>query len=214
MYPKRDNYAAQAEDARLRFLTYDQSAILANTAATADAHYLYLPVLDRTCRISRVTGAHEWQTGSGWQPSVSHNETLTIFDYLCDAKPHRSLSCEFVSMASLGNYVHSGLSGTSQRLESAIDRAPQVFAAACRGMGASPFPGGDLGFVLDLFPDLPIALRFWRSDEDFPASLDIFWDKNTLQFLRYETLWYAAGILRARLEAAMEEHGNSALHTP
>ena len=48
-----------------------------------------------------------------------------------------------------------------------------------------------------------MQLRFWHADEDFPPSLDLLWDRNTLQFLRYETTWFAAGVLRRRLREEM-----------
>ena len=42
-------------------------------------------------------------------------------------------------------------------------------------------------------------VQFWFADEDFPAQLQFFWDKNALQYLRYETMYYALGLLRGHL---------------
>ena len=64
--------------------------------------------------------------------------------------------------------------------------------------------GGDVCFDMFLFPDLPVRVQFWHSDEEFPPKLDIFWDRNSLLFLHYETLWYASGVLRSRLKDAMK----------
>ena len=107
-------------------------------------------------------------------------------------------------MAFLGGHVHSGLAAVSGSLEKAIDQNPGAFRRACLLLGGRETPGGDLCFELDLFPDLPVRLRFWHADEDFPPSLDLLWDRNTLLFLRYETTWFAAGVLRTRLREAME----------
>jgi hypothetical protein len=38
-------------------------------------------------------------------------------------------------------------------------------------------------------------LKFYHSDEDFPAGLTFLWDENTLQFIHYETVFYIAGFL-------------------
>lgn len=199
MLQKRDNYALQAEDARLRFLTYDQSLM----PAQRDAEYLYLPFCGFDYRICRADGHIFRKSGVCWLPADSHGEVLTIFDYLCDAKPGRAGAGVFASMASLGGHVHTELSSGSGPLERAIDRDPAAFRRACLHLGGQETAGGDLCFDLELLPDLPVRLRFWHGDEEFPPKLDLLWDKNALLFLRYETLWYAAGVLRRQIAHAM-----------
>lgn len=200
MIPKRDNYALQAESARLRFLTYDQSAM----PVEKDEKFLYLSFCGLPYRISRSDG-HIFRREAGiWLPADSHGEVLTIFDYLCDAKPGRSPSGRFVSMSSLGGHVHTGLASGSGPLEKAIDTDPAAFCRACESLGGTCAPGGDLCFDLKLFPDLPIRLRFWHADEEFPPALDFLWDENTLNFLRYETIWYAAGVLCRQIAMSLK----------
>ena len=199
MIPKRDNYAIQAEEARLRFLTYDQSAM----PVPMDGDYLYLRFCGSDYRVCRLSGHLFRRTGEDWLPADSHGEVLTIYDYLCDARPGRAPARKAVSMAFLGGHVHSGLAAASGSLERAIDRDSAAFRRACLALGGRESEGGDLCFELDLFEDLPVRLRFWHGDEDFPPSLDLLWDANTLQFLRYETTWFAAGVLRSRLRERM-----------
>ena len=199
MIPKRNNYAIQAEDARLRFLTYDQSAM----PVEKDKEYLYLPFCGFDYRICRADGHIFRRVGDNWLPADSHGEVLTIFDYLCDAKPHRTPAGVFVSMPSLAGHVHGGLVQKSGDLERAIDADPEAFCRACRALGGIPGEGGDLCFDLFLFSDLPVRLRFWHADEEFEPFLDLLWDANALQFLRYETTWFAAGVLRERLRETM-----------
>ena len=199
MIQKRDNYAIQAEEARLRFLTYDQSAM----PVPMDSDYLYLRFCGSDYRVCRCDGRLSRRVGDDWLPADSHGEVLTVYDYLCDAKPGRAPAREPVSMAHLGGHVHTNLAAASGSLERAIDRAPDAFRRACEALGGTPAPGGDICYDLDLFPDLPVRLRFWHADEDFPPSLDLLWDRNTLQFLRYETTWFAAGVLRQRLREEM-----------
>ena len=50
-------------------------------------------------------------------------------------------------------------------------------------------------------PTVPVCLRFWESDEEFPASLQIFVDKNILDFMHYETLMFAVTHLLNRLKS-------------
>lgn len=199
MLQKRDNYAIQAEEARIRFLTYDQSAM----PVQMDADYLYLTFCGAPYRICRADGHIFRLEGDVWRGADSHGEVLTIFDYLCDAKPGRASTGVFVSMASLGGHVHTGLAASSGALERGIDADPAAFRRVCLAWGGVEKPGGDLCFALELLPGLPVCLRFWHGDEEFPPMLDLLWDKNALLFLRYETTWFAAGVLRRQIAHAM-----------
>lgn len=205
MKNRPDNYAVLADQARQLFLTYDQTAIVSNAPVTCDAAYLYLKVLDRTCRVSRSDGRLDWLDGASWTPSTLPSDSLTIFDYLCDAKPGRTLSGRWLSMANFGHLFHSGLLEDSapSPLEQQIDADPASFIRACTALGGTPFGHCDIGFCLPLFPDLPIVVQFWHSDDEFAPRLRYLWDENSLQFLRYETMYYALGILRSRLSSLM-----------
>ncbi len=194
-----DNYAKQADLARKIFLTYDQAALEQLPTVTSDPDFLYLNFLSSPYRICRQTGHMFRLVETRWLPADSHGEVLTVFDYLCDARPHRAPSGTFVSMAALGNHVHQGLGLFGSALEQAIEANPAAFSEVCQALRGTGASGGDLCFSLPLFDDLPVQLRFWHADEEFPPQLNLFFDKNTLMFLRYETIWFAAGVLRNRI---------------
>lgn len=198
---RKDNYAITAEQARLRFLTYDLSKIISKTPLTQDTDHLYLPVLDRTCRIEKNTGKMAWSSPNGWEETSAFVDVLTIFDYLCDSKENRRPSGEMKSMASFGQLFHTGLLEPSKpsELEIIIDKSPELFQKACLKLGGTPFPSGDLAYTVQFFPDLPMTIQFWHSDEDFPPQLRWLWDTATGDFIRYETMHYALGIIRQRL---------------
>ena len=54
----------------------------------------------------------------------------------------------------------------------------------------------------------PLILRFWEADEEFPASLQALVDRNTLDFLRYETLMFALDYVVKRLNTLCAEMTN------
>ena len=92
----------------------------------------------------------------------------------------------------------------------AFDKDPQALARAARQLGATPISWGDVGFSLEIMDGLAIGVQFWRSDEDFPAQIRWFWDKNALDYLRYETMYYAVSLVRQELweafNAQIAEH--------
>ena len=60
------------------------------------------------------------------------------------------------------------------------------------------------GIALGMFAAdcLPVLLRFWSADEEFPAQLQLLWDRNTCRYLRYETTFYLSGEILRRLRDA------------
>ena len=106
-----------------------------------------------------------------------------------------------------GVYVGgNGLMLKNDTLSQMADRDPDRFRWACRFLGGEPWPAGDIGFRIPLFCDLSAVLKFYHSDEEFPAQLTLLWDRNTLRFVRYETVYYIAGVLMSRLKTLMGRH--------
>ncbi len=153
--------------------------------------------------IAMANFGHQFHSGllESGAPSALERRADQDLPDLCDSRRDRCLSGEFIAMANFGHQFHSGLleSGAPSALERRADQDLPEFCRVCRALGGEPVIGGDAGFQLRFFPDLPVVLRFWASDEEFPAQLRFYWDKNTLFYLRYETMYYALGILQSRL---------------
>lgn len=62
---------------------------------------------------------------------------------------------------------------------------------------------GDVAFILELFPFLPIVIRYWDAGDEFPASLQILADRNILDYMHYETLMFALTHLFHRIKEEM-----------
>ena len=196
----RDNYAITTARAAQLFLGYDSAAMAEKFDLPLDEEFLYITFVAAPYRVNRKTGLVERLDGAQPAPA-GFNESLTIYDVLCDSKPGCRLSgryCRVNSLpgvaqtAGLGNDLFDSYAGR-------FDRDPAALARACEALGGTPLSGADVGYTLPLFPFLPVQLRFWRSDEEFPPSLQLLWDEYALQFMRYETTYYAAGHLFDRL---------------
>lgn len=199
MKPQRDNYLTQAQSAKALFLTYDQDALIRKFRLRSDPDYLYMTMLRLPYRIDRSTGNLEKQVDGVWRGGNSYNEVMTLFDYLCDAREERFLTGRWKSMERFGLMFHRELVESRDAAADFFDRDPDALRRACRVLGGEELSGADIGFTVELFDDFPVAVQFWHSDDEFAARLRFLWDENALLYLRYETMWFAASLLRARL---------------
>lgn len=198
---KRDNYAIQAQAARNRFLGYDQQRLIEKFHLKADDRYLYTTMLASPYRICRRTGDLERKVGDTWVSGNSFNETLTLFDVLCDSKEDRSLSGAWRSMRDFGLQFHTGLLERSKDPTAArFDREPALLRRGCEGLGGVPMPGADISYKIELCLGLPILLQFWHGDEEFSPRVRYLWDENAASYIRYETMWYAVNLLLERID--------------
>ncbi len=201
------NYEKSQDAAARAFLRYDQSAMIRKFDLSHDADALYITFVDRPHRVDRHTGL---VTVVSTGEKADFNAAMSIYDLLCDSQPLCHLSHEWVNVASLSAIQGGTLAKSGDLfLISAADFTGQTAALdrACRALHGIPQPKGDVAYQLALFPFLPVLLRFWDADEDFPASLQVLLDKNTLDFIHYETLMYALSHLMRRLR--QEGHGTA-----
>ena len=201
---RTDNYAIQVQQAKNRFLTYDQQKLIRKMKLEADEAYLYIPMLSQRIRIRRTTGDMDRLTEAGWVSANSHGEVMTLLDLICDSREDRFVSGRWKAMTAFGHMFHTGLAET--RHDPWADRFeadPEGFRLACKALGGQPFPQGDIAYAIELFDGLSVLVQLWFGDEEFPASLRLLWDENALQYLKYETMWFAKGLLLQRLQEQM-----------
>ena len=195
-----DNYQISRNRAQDYFLNFDQSDMIERWSLRHDADCLYLTFFGRPCEICRKTGA---VTCGGAQ--AGFEETLTIFDLLCHEGQSKTVSGRFAPVNSLKGAAKGAGVETDfyRRHADAFDRTPDRFRTACLALGGTPVPMGDIGFRFTVFHNLDVILKFYHADEDFPASVTLLWDENLLDFMFYETVFYAAGSLLKTIEKQM-----------
>lgn len=199
-----DNYRIQAQQAKARFLTYDQQKLAEKMGMETDADHLYIPMLRQRYRICRATGDMERQTAQGWVDGNSHGEVMTLLDLLCDSREDRFLSGWWKNMTSFGLMFHQNLLEDQRDVWAERFQNDQAgFRRACGALGGEPFPNGDIAYAIELFDGLKIVAQLWLGDEEFPPNLRFLWDENALQYIRYETMYFARGLLLQRLEENM-----------
>ncbi len=197
---RRDNYLIQAQQAKERFLTYDQEKLIRKFNLVSDAQYLYVDLLRQTYRLSRTTGDLQRLEGENWKDGNSYEEVMTLLDLLCDSRDDRFLSCRWQNMQSFGLQFHQNLlEDRRDPFAAKIDADPALLHRAANALGAKPIPGGDFGYAFDLFDGLQIGLLFWHGDDEFFPRIRYLWDANAKQYIRYETMYFAVNLLLRRI---------------
>lgn len=204
----QSNYDKMVVEARKLFLQHDQQMMIDRFHLEWDDRWIYIRFFNRLHRIDRQTGAVEWSEDDfATVEAAGYNAVMTIYDVLCRAGDDSSLSGEWTNVANLsaikGGSLQKG-GGFFEGAGAAFAGKTQAFALACATVGGQPQPKGDAASAVPMFDFLPVLLQFWDEDEDFPASLEIFVDKNTLSFMYYETLMFAISEMLIRLEAIVE----------
>lgn len=206
------NYETAKRQAAQIFLKYDQEAMCRKFSLRFDDDYLYIVFFSRLYRITRKDGLIQWSDDQFAHPvEAGFNEALTIYDVLCDSRENSAISGEFVNMQSLSRLQSSSGSGTLgggmfDRIAGSFFGKEAELARACERLGGTVFGKADVSYKIPMFPFFPVVFQYWGADEDFPASIQFLMDKNTPQFLRFETLWYAVSHLLERLREEMENH--------
>lgn len=198
-----DNYRLQVEGAKKYFLRYDQETLIGKLKLRFDADYLYTNMLCKTYRIHRRTGTVE-RLDENWVETNSHGEVMTLLDLVCDSRADRFCTGRWKNMTNFGAMFHRSLmEQQADPFARAIQENPEGFRRACEALGGILEPGGDIAYALPVFEDLKILVRFWEEDEDFPPTVSWMWEENALMYLKYETMWFALGMLKQEIREKM-----------
>ncbi len=204
----RNNYELQMQAAAQSFLGYDMAEIARRFSLRLEEAALYLSVLRTPCRIRRDNAAVERCAGEVWEPA-GFDLAMTVYDLLTNPNGRPVLAHEWCAHTSFHAVQGGTVSGT---LMIHPEQSAQPFAGklpllrrACTRLGGEVTAGGDFSAVLPVFDCLPVLLRFWEADEEFPAQLQLLWDRNTCRYLRYETTFYLTGEILRRLREAAEK---------
>ena len=194
------NYLLQARSAKQRFLSYDQQKLIQKFCLEWDETFLYTTLLGRKYRICCQTGDMDCLTDGGWADGNSYDEIMTLLDLLCDSRDDRFIAGRWKSMESFGLMFHQNLlQDERDPLAERFDREPEALRKAGLAIGGKPQAGADIAFVFEVFDGLPIVLQFWHGDEEFAPRIRWLWDENARMYIRYETMYFAVGLLRRRI---------------
>ncbi len=198
----QSNYELMSVQMRSEFLKYDQDRMIEKLDLRHDDEFLYIRFCGREYSVNRNTGEVLGSPdGSRYTEHADYNEVMSIYDVLCHSKDSCHLSGKFMPVYSLKGVVQSANPGSNFFEDYAKMFSGRIteLETACRNMGGVPDEKGDVCYRLPVFDFLPLILRFYDQDDEFPASMSLLWDENVLDYLHFETTFFAAGNLLKRL---------------
>lgn len=204
----KSNYETMRDRMQLKFLEYDQQHMTEKFGLDQDENYLYIEFAGRRYRIGRRNGKAEWSENDFRTcAAAGYNEAMSIYDVLCCSRDGCRLSGRFCDVNHLKGTVQSSGPGQSVFLRQIqkLDGKTEQFCRACEALGGEKERTGDVSYLLHPFTFLPMLLKFWNSDEEFPASLKIMWDEHILDYVHYETTFFIAGHMLQRILELMND---------
>ena len=197
---KRDNYLIQVESAKTYFLEYNQNNMIERFKLDSDENFIYINFFHERHGINRLTGE---VLRCNNNETACFNAIMSIYDILCYSKADAVLSGEWQTLANLSVHSNFGASEKSIFNDEALKFLGKTdeLAKACVRLGGIETTKADVGFMFDAFPFLPVIFQYWDGDDEFEPRINILFDKNTLDYIHFETAWYVAGHLIELIEA-------------
>lgn len=199
------NYDVTRSKMEREFVRYDQEEMIRKFHLEHTPEHLFITFIGERYRVGRQSGRVELCLPGGGQAQAGFNESMTIFDVLCCSRSGCHLSGEYATVTNLPGIANIAAPGTGSYEETARRFAGQrdVLRRACERLHGTVQGVGDVSYRIPLFDFMPVILQFWDADDEFDAALKIMWDRNTLDFMHFETTFYAAGHLLKRLTEAL-----------
>lgn len=206
-----DNYDLQVDIARRIFMEYDQERMIRKFCLKADDQWIYLTYLNSPCRISRLTGGVEECIQSVWQECRNYSTVMTVYDLLCYHKGENAPALT-QQWCAVGAFVVTGVTDTetfTKKYAARFNGHLEELRSACEKLGGvlqARMAGADVTCKFQVTPFFPVLLQFWEGDEEFAPKLMLLWDRNTDQFMHFETTFYLQGDLLQRLQNCISNH--------
>lgn len=199
------NYEIAKQKVQEQFPQYNHKEIAEKLKIPLENGFLYLEFLSRNYRVDCRSGSVEWSENDfADRVEADFNEVMTIYDILCYSKTDAAPSNEFAliqRLSTVQNAASYAGEGAFRRDEAFFDGKTAQLAQALKSLNGKPYGKGDVSFRIPVFQSLDVIFSFWDSDEDFPAQMKLLCDKNILQYMHYETVWYLLSHLVQRVRA-------------
>jgi len=202
---KQENYetAHQLAISRLAALDFRRQAQKAGAELimTGSALQARLRFLDRTLLVSHPGGEIVTESGE----DVPLWEKIIALHYLINAQG-TSPSGTLITYNDIPDgrlYYPNFVKRTSEILLQNYGQKPEALIQAALRLGGIERPGlGDDAVVIPALPRVAYVFIVWKGDEEFPAQVNVVFDKNITDYLPAEDITVLANMIAVKLMKA------------
>ncbi len=184
----KNNYDQWREDWRGRFLTLDKDQLLRKLPFLKEQDgTLLLPYLGKIYAIQLSDGRIVPPEGA----SLSLYDEMNIYTHLWYVKDEARLTGQWVPFEQLQNASVFGPAfrqGNLQPFAATFTGHLDKLRTALESLGGTPLSIGDVGYQLDIFPSIPMRVIFWEGDDEFPAQVNLLFDRSATDFIHVESI--------------------------
>jgi hypothetical protein len=131
---------------------------------------------------------------------------LALLLYYFSVADGAPLSDRWISFSELpdGKFYNQAFQGyTGQRLVQVFKNNRQSFELAAARQDGRRLSHGDVGFMFQALPRIPLMVAYWQGDEDFPSNFQILFDASASHYLPTDAYAILGSTLTRRLVAYM-----------
>lgn len=189
---QQSNYDKVVETWRKKFLEMDHEELIRRFRLDADEEALYVTYFSQLLRLDRKTGIMTYEnegTLKGQRPGF--NTSMTIYNMFHYSHPQPFPSGKLVPFREVKRvypFEKAYQNTIILKLAETFSGHVKEMTEACRRLGGTSIPQGDVGYVLPIFPFLNIAVLFWDEDEEFSAQANMLFDSNITDFMHEENV--------------------------
>jgi len=212
-YGKNAGCSKLIPNAKKIFVEWDHDKTLKNfphTCVNYDENYIYLNFIYQPFKLDRKTG-HVYKTIDNDEVACDNPfEIMSIMDMLCSEKPLQ-LSNDWCPISYFSKFSSIGEKAENEFYTDYIENFSKNVTnlhKACLKLGGIEYTvnkNADVSFKINVFDFFPVVFQFWDKDDDFLPKIKILWDKNTMDYILFETSYYVVACLLKRIKSQIEE---------
>ena len=208
MTNQKSNYEIQTQKALILFPKWNHEKIAKNFNLELDEHYLYINFIGQKYRLNRQNGSIQYLSKNNTYINATYNEVMSILDLFDYSKEHLHLSGNWCTPNSLKGVVNVGNVGGKntmfKKYETLCSNNINLLSKACEKLGGQKINEADVGYIINIVDFLPVKFLFFEEDCDFPPEIKFLWDENVLDYIRFETTFFAFSHLLHRIAEVIE----------
>lgn len=195
-----DNYELTCEKWRNIFLEMDQEELISRFELEHDEQAMYITYYNESYRLDRKSGMITLVGDPDRR--LSFNTLMSIYNLFYYSKSYAKVRGEMVPFRQVRRaapFAPAFQRTVVDLLAKKFNGHGDLLEKACISLQGKPMKQGDIGYEINAFSCVPVAVVFWDGDDEFDAQANILFDADITDFTHEETVCCIGSDLVRRL---------------